>query len=67
MPSTEKTVSTCPACQSRSFVDHCESKACGWNTCRNKDCDLVLDVAKGRGHRLAPNRTSPGAREKWSR
>jgi hypothetical protein len=52
--SDTKTVSRCPACGQVSFVDHCENRICTWMQCRNKECDLVLDVRTKRGHKLGP-------------
>jgi hypothetical protein len=53
MPEQDATTTwSCPACGTRSLVDHCQSPTCTWHRCRNTGCDLVADFKTGRGHRL---------------
>jgi hypothetical protein len=51
----------CPACGTRSLVDHCGSKVCRWHKCLAGNCGLVADLARGTGHRIS----SDGVRVAW--
>ena len=51
--SAEKTLSTCPVCNTVSLVDHCTSGQCAWHKCRNAKCDAMLDLGKRRGNAIS--------------
>lgn len=33
---------------------HCESKNCGWFSCKNEACDTIIQPSRQRGHRTIP-------------
>lgn len=51
----------CPACGSRTLIDHCSSRHCHWHRCKNPACLLVADLARGLGHLV----DAAGSRVRW--
>ncbi len=46
----------CPLCKNTSLKKHCERRQCTWADCNNLACLAMLDVKKGIGHHLDPDK-----------